>query len=528
MAKFNTQQNGSIGQMESSGNIPGGSGVPGPQGPAGPKGEKGDDGFSPTISVQNIVGGHTLTITDVSGTKTVNVMNGADGDTGPQGPKGEKGDTGDRGAQGDPGLPGETGAQGPDGPKGNDGFSPTVEVTDIEGGHQVTITDVNGPKIFEVMNGKDGMGGSDLEGDSTNEYTVVNAPIGAILPWYGKQESIPDGWHICDGEAGTVDLRDRFILGAGESYTVGESGGAKEVTLTIDQMPAHKHSGVNSKKGPNAVINNTNSYYGTVMQATVAGDSDIVNTGSTGNNQAHNNMPPYVVLYFIQKISHSSEDIGESAGFGEVTATVDDNVGIPEVTVTTSGPDTAKNFHFKFKNIKGEKGETGNEGPTGPNGEKGEPGYSPTVEVEDGEGEHIVTITDAEGPHEFTVHDGEKGDKGDPGSDIYSKEETVIGTWIDGKPLYRIAGETITSDTPKEWIDILKIEDVSQIVSIEGCCNLMGARWLPIPDIVINDSTIGLKLSYVMDRGFLAMYVGQSSYSNKKLVYSVKYTKTTD
>lgn len=452
MAKFNTQQNGSIGLMESSGNIPGGSGVPGPQGPAGPKGEKGDDGFSPTISVQNVVGGHTLTITDVSGTKTVNVMNGADGDTGPAGPKGEKGDTGDRGAQGDPGLPGEIGPQGPDGPKGNDGFSPTVEVTDIDGGHQVTITDVNGPHTFIVKNGKDG---------------------------------------------------------------VGEEG---------------------------------------------------------------------------------SGEPGEAAGFGEVTATVDDNVGIPEVTVTTSGPNTAKNFNFEFKNIKGEKGETGDEGsegPTGPKGEKGEPGYSPTIEVEDGEGEHTVTITDAEGPHEFTVHDGEKGDKGDPGSpvaeisglygfnvtdeghlvvgytgeepppfkledghliaemphemdlgdvtgprgpqgpagsmaDVYSTNEIVIGTWIDGKPLYRISGETTTSDTLKQWVDVpLKIKDVSQIVSVEGCYNPMGVRWITLPHIATSDSTLGLELSYLMDRG-LVMFVGQSNYSNKKLFYSVKYTKTTD
>lgn len=39
--------------------------------------------------------------------------------------------------------------------KGSDGFSPTVEVTEIDGGHQVTITDANGPQSFDVMDGKD-------------------------------------------------------------------------------------------------------------------------------------------------------------------------------------------------------------------------------------------------------------------------------------------------------------------------------------------------------------------------------------
>ena len=40
---------------------------------------------------------------------------------------------------------------------------------------------------------------------------------------------------------------------------------------------------------------------------------------------------------------------GAAAGFGDVTATVDDNTGVPSITVTASGPDTAKVFNFAFK-----------------------------------------------------------------------------------------------------------------------------------------------------------------------------------
>lgn len=43
--------------------------------------------------------------------------------------------------------------------------------------------------------------------------------------------------------------------------------------------------------------------------------------------------------------------VGEAAGFGTVTATVDTNVGTPAVVVTSSGEDTAKNFAFQFKNL---------------------------------------------------------------------------------------------------------------------------------------------------------------------------------
>ena len=48
---------------------------------------------------------------------------------------------------------------------------------------------------------------------------------------------------------------------------------------------------------------------------------------------------------------------GTSAGFGEITATVDNSTSTPSVTVTTSGTNEAKNFTFVFTGLKGEKGD---------------------------------------------------------------------------------------------------------------------------------------------------------------------------
>lgn len=68
---------------------------------------------------------------------------------------------------------------------------------------------------------------------------------------------------------------------------------------------------------------------------------------------------------------------GAAAGFGTPTATIDNATGVPSVTVTASGEDTAKVFAFAFKNLKGEKGDQGPAGAAGAKGdtgEKGEPG----------------------------------------------------------------------------------------------------------------------------------------------------------
>ena len=56
---------------------------------------------------------------------------------------------------------------------------------------------------------------------------------------------------------------------------------------------------------------------------------------------------------------------GAAAGFGTPTATVDQATGTASVTVSASGPDTAKVFAFKFTGLKGEKGEKGDPGAAG-------------------------------------------------------------------------------------------------------------------------------------------------------------------
>ncbi len=48
---------------------------------------------------------------------------------------------------------------------------------------------------------------------------------------------------------------------------------------------------------------------------------------------------------------------GQDAGFGDIIATIDANVGTPKVEVELYGPNTARSMAFHFENLKGEKGD---------------------------------------------------------------------------------------------------------------------------------------------------------------------------
>ena len=69
---------------------------------------------------------------------------------------------------------------------GGDGFSPIVEVEEIEGGHRVTITDVEGTESFDVLNGVDGKDGNDYVLTDVDKTEIANAVV-ALLPKYNGE-----------------------------------------------------------------------------------------------------------------------------------------------------------------------------------------------------------------------------------------------------------------------------------------------------------------------------------------------------
>ena len=62
---------------------------------------------------------------------------------------------------------------------------------------------------------------------------IVAIPTGGIILWSGAANAIPTGFVICDGNNSTPDLRNRFVVGAGDTYSVDGTGGATTDSINI-------------------------------------------------------------------------------------------------------------------------------------------------------------------------------------------------------------------------------------------------------------------------------------------------------
>jgi microcystin-dependent protein len=145
-------------------------------------------------------------------------------------------------------------------------------------------------------------------------------PRGTIVAY--NSNIAPSGWALCDGNNGTPNLNNRFILGSG-SKSINTTGGAETVTLNVNQLPSHSHNvtGFTDINGAHSHTSNVRIGFGSQMrnrnnfQSLSNSDSDIqtnhagnhthninINSKDTGGNQAHENMPPFYVLTYIMKL----------------------------------------------------------------------------------------------------------------------------------------------------------------------------------------------------------------------------------
>ena len=141
----------------------------------------------------------------------------------------------------------------------------------------------------------------------------------------------PKGWAMCNGQLlpinqnqalfsilGTTyggdgrvnfalpDLRGRVPLHFGSGFTLAETGGVEEVTLTLNQIPAHTHAFLATTNAASSTIP-ANQVPAITQAATITPygtDAPLVqlspsSVGSAGGSQPHNNFQPYLCIEFI-------------------------------------------------------------------------------------------------------------------------------------------------------------------------------------------------------------------------------------
>ena len=115
---------------------------------------------------------------------------------------------------------------------------------------------------------------------------------------------IGETYHILESSNFYIpDLRNRVPVGAGGEYYVGQVGGAKEVILTVNQLPSHTHNTPvsNPSMTANSVIAPAGAMTGSgfgVLTAQTGTRWQVAQMSSAGDGQPHNNMQPYHAIGF--------------------------------------------------------------------------------------------------------------------------------------------------------------------------------------------------------------------------------------
>lgn len=183
-------------------------------------------------------------------------------------------------------------------------------------------------------------------------------PVACIVPF--TSDTVPENWLLCDGQAvsrtdyallfniiGTAygvgdgsttfnlpNLKGRIAVGKDSTQTefdnLGETGGEKAHTLTVEEMPSHNHmQSTNYGRMTNMLEIDSNYGFaqsGAYKDRTVAATSATTNvygTSNTGGGQPHNILQPYQVTNYIIKARQSSGIIATVVDGLNSTSTTD-------------------------------------------------------------------------------------------------------------------------------------------------------------------------------------------------------------
>lgn len=357
----------------------------GDPGTDGTDGKNGEDGFSPSASVKQTSTGATITITDKSGTTTAEVKNGTDGTNGKDGGPGPAGE------QGEPGVPagfgvvdatattGTTAAasvttDGPDTAK-NMHFAFTIP----SGGGGTGDVTADGNNTFTGTNKFEGrvdfennvyLGSETHVNTPTSDENAVNKLYADTLASTAQSTAETHSKAYTDEQiASAIGIGDTTTLEPGNNATVTEKvvEGVHQFSFGIPKGEKGDKGADGGKGDTGPAGPYTDIEIGTVTTGDPGTDAEAsfdtttpgvalldlkIPRGAPGTDGATGPAGPEGPQGQTGETGPAGPagdtgPAGAAAGFGTVdaTATTGTTAG---ATVTTDGPDTAKNMHFAF------------------------------------------------------------------------------------------------------------------------------------------------------------------------------------
>lgn len=98
-------------------------------------------------------------------------------------------------------------------------------------------------------------------------------------------------------------IKDRFLLAAGDTYVSGSTGGEAEHTLTKEEMPRHNHMITLSDPQSGSLGGEYTCINREAYDVDDTGWADTSMVMNAGKSNPHNNMPPYLTVYMWKRIS---------------------------------------------------------------------------------------------------------------------------------------------------------------------------------------------------------------------------------
>ena len=273
-------------KVKGSGGLKGDKGDKGDTGAKGLAGANGADGFSPIATVTPTGTGATISITDLNGTTTASITNGADG------------------------------KNGANGQNGADGFSPIATVTQTSTGATISITDAQGTTTADIANG-----------------TGSNAPI-ATTSVAGIVK--PDGTTITVAPDGTISSTAEYTIPPATDTTLGAIKVGSNLSITADGTLSADAQQVTLYSTTGQNTDGAMTQKATTDALTLKADSSsLAPVATSGNYNDLDNLP---TLPTVNNGALTIQQNGTTLGTFTANSSDDKTVNIQTITAATVAP----------------------------------------------------------------------------------------------------------------------------------------------------------------------------------------------